>query len=165
MYDLRDDQWEKIKDSLPGKRPGPGRTAVDNRKFISAVMWIACNGAAWRALPPEYGKWSNVHKRFMRWAKVGVWQMIFNSLAVEWIMIDSTMIRAHQHAAGARKNTVNGTQKQELGRSRSGFTTKLHAACDALGNPLRFFITPGQRSDYLKALDLIQGYEIHSITC
>ncbi len=107
MYALRDDQWEKIKDFLPGKKGDPGRTAGDNRKFISAVMWVARNGAAWRALPPEYGKWPNVHKRFMRWAKAGIWQMIFNTLAAdadtEWIMIDSTMIRAHQHAAGARK--------------------------------------------------------------
>ena len=107
MYDLRDDQWEKIKDSLPGKKSDPGRTAIDNRKFISAVMWVARNGAAWRALPSEYGKWPNVHKRFMRWAKAGVWQMIFNTLAAdadtEWVMIDSTLVRAHQHAAGARK--------------------------------------------------------------
>ena len=107
MYDLRDDQWERIKDSLPGKAGDPGRTAVDNRRFISAVMWVARNGAVWRALPAAYGKWSSTHKRFMRWAKAGVWQMIFNTLAVdadtEWIMIDSTIIRAHQHAAGARK--------------------------------------------------------------
>ena len=107
MYDLRDDQWEKIKNSLPGKESDPGRTAEDNRKFISAVMWIARNGAGWRALPAEYGKWPNVPKRFMRWAKAGVWQMIFTTLAADadtqWIMIDTTMIRAHQHAAGARK--------------------------------------------------------------
>ena len=107
MYALREDQWEKIKDSLPGQKKDPGRTADDNRKFIEGVIWIARNGAAWRALPEEYGRWSSVHKRFMRWAKAGVWQMIFNTLAAdadtEWIMIDSTMIRAHQHAAGARK--------------------------------------------------------------
>jgi len=61
------------------------------------------------------------------------------------------------------KNIVSGTQEQELGRSRGGFTTKIHAACDALGNPLRFFITAGQRSDYLKALDLIEGYEMQAL--
>ena len=107
LYDLRDDQWERICDSLPGKDGDPGRHGVDNRGFIRAVMWIARTGAPWRALPPEYGKWSSVHKRFMRWAQAGVWQMIFNTLAAdedtEWLMIDSTMIRAHQHAAGARK--------------------------------------------------------------
>lgn len=107
MYDLRADQWDKIKDLLPGQESDPGRTALDNRKFVSAVMWISRNGAPWRALPPEYGKWSSVHKRFLRWSHAGIWQMIFNTLAVdadtEWIMIDSTIIRAHQHAAGARK--------------------------------------------------------------
>lgn len=103
---LRDDQWERIKDALPGKAEDPGRTCADNRLFIEAVMWIAKTGAPSRDLPPEYGKWSNVHKRFMRWARGGVWQMIFNTLAVnadtEWLMIDSSIIRAHQHAAGAK---------------------------------------------------------------
>ncbi len=103
---LRDDQWERIRDALPGKESDPGRTGANNRQFIEAVMWIAKTGAPWRDLPPEYGKWSNVHKRFMRWARSGVWQMIFNTLAVdadtEWLMIDSTIVRAHQHAAGAK---------------------------------------------------------------
>ena len=103
---LRDDQWEKIKDSLPGKEGDRGRTAEDNRKFIEAVMWIGRTGSPWRDLPEERGKWSSVHKRFIRWAKSGIWQMIFNTLAVdadtEWLMMDSTIIRAHQHAAGAK---------------------------------------------------------------
>ena len=111
LYDLRDDQWEAIKDSLPGKAGDRGRRGENNRRFIAAVMWIARTGAPWRALPPEYGKWSTIHKRFTRWAKSGIWQMIFNTLAVdsdnEWIMIDSTIIRAHQHSAGARKKYRN----------------------------------------------------------
>jgi hypothetical protein len=86
--------------------------------------------------------------------------MIFDTLASSsnkqngWVMLDSTLIRAHQHAAGARKNIATGKQAQELGR---GFTTKLHASYDASGKPLRFFITAGQRSDYTKALALIEG--------
>jgi transposase len=107
LYDLREDQWSSIKDSLPGKAGDRCRSGDDNRRFICAVMWIARTGAPWRALPSEYGKWSTAHKRFIRWAKAGVWQMLFNTLAMdadtEWIMIDSTIIRAHQHAAGARK--------------------------------------------------------------
>jgi len=105
-HSLRDDQWDKIKDALPGKEGDPGRTAEDNRRFIEAVMWIARTGAPWRDLPSGYGKWSGVHKRFIRWSKNGIWQMIFNTLAVdaytEWLMIDSTIVRAHQHAAGAK---------------------------------------------------------------
>jgi len=103
---LRDDQWDKIKDVLPGKKGDPGRTGEDNRRFVEAVMWIARTGAPWRDLPPVLGKWSSVHKRFIRWSQNGIWQMIFNTLAVdvdtEWLMIDSTIVRAHQHAAGAK---------------------------------------------------------------
>lgn len=102
---LREDQWERIKDSLPGKAGDVGRTG-DNRRFIEAVMWRGRSGAPWRALPRVYGPWSGVHQRFRRWAKAGVWQMLFNTLAVdadtEWLMIDATIIRAHQHAAGAK---------------------------------------------------------------
>lgn len=103
---LRDDQWDKIKDSLPGKESDCGVTAKDNRLFIDAVMWIGKTGAPWRDLPGSYGKWSSVHKRFCRWAKKGVWQIVFNTLAVdadtEWLMIDSTIVRAHQHSAGGK---------------------------------------------------------------
>ena len=106
MSVLRDDQWKRIKESLPGKPSDPGRSGEDNRRFVEAVMWIGRNGARWRSLPSEYGKWSTVHKRFMRWSKRGIWQMLFNTLAVdadtEWLMIDSSIVRAHQHAAGAK---------------------------------------------------------------
>jgi transposase len=80
----------------------------------------------------------------------GGWQMIFNTLVenvdMEWVMMDSTIVRAHQHAAGAKK----GNQNQALGRSCGGFSTKIHAACDALGNPIRFILTGGEASDYSK---------------
>ena len=106
MSILNDTQWNKIKDALPGKQGDPGRSGVDNRRFVEAVMWVARNGARWRALPAEYGNWNTVHRRFRRWSSRGVWQMIFNTLAAnadtEWLMIDSTIIRAHQHAAGAK---------------------------------------------------------------
>jgi len=105
--ELTDKQWDKVKDALPGKSSDPGRTAQDNRLFVEAVYWVGRNGGRWRALPPEYGKWYSVHQRFIRWARKGIWQMIFNTLAVnadtEWLMIDSTIIRAHQCAAGAKK--------------------------------------------------------------
>lgn len=103
---LRDDQWNRIKEALPGKESDPGRTGSDNRRFVEAVMWVGRNGGNWRELPESYGKWNSVFQRFRRWTKKGVWQMIFNTLAVsadtEWLMIDSTIIRAHQHAAGAK---------------------------------------------------------------
>ena len=104
-YALRDDQWIRIKDSLPGKLNDPGRSG-DNRRFVEGVIWIAKNGAKWRSLTSEYGNWNSAHRRFRRWSKKGIWQMVFNSLAVsedtEWLMIDSTIVRAHQHSAGAK---------------------------------------------------------------
>jgi transposase len=90
-----------------GKEGDRGRSGEDNRRFVEGVIWIGRNGGRWRALPSEYGKWSGVHKRFKRWSDRGVWQMVFNTLAAssdtEWLMIDSTIIRAHQHSAGAKK--------------------------------------------------------------
>lgn len=98
--EFQDHQWDKIKDFLPGKSADAGRTATDNRLFVEGVMWVARNGGRWRALPSEYGKWNSVFQRFRRWSINGVWQVIFNTLAVnsdnEWLMIDSTIIRAHQ---------------------------------------------------------------------
>ena len=72
MSNRHDDQWERIKDALPGKEDDPGSIAKDNRDFINAVMWVARTGAPWRDMPPEIGKWSTIHKRFIRWAKKGV---------------------------------------------------------------------------------------------
>jgi transposase len=103
---LREDQCERIKGSLPGKEGDRGRTGEDNRRFVEGVIWVGKNGGKWRSVPENYGKWSNLHKRFKRWADKGIWQMIFNTLVedadMEWVMIDSTIVRAHQHAAGAK---------------------------------------------------------------
>ena len=104
---IRDEDFERIKDLLPGKDTDPGVTARDNRLFIDAVLWIAKTGAAWRDLPERFGNWNSVWKRFDRWAREGRWQQIFEHLQdpdLEWLILDSTVVRAHQHAAGAEKN-------------------------------------------------------------
>lgn len=106
-YELTDEEYEKIKDLLPGSEGDVGRHGEDNRLFINAVMWIARSGAPWRDLPERFGKWNTVFQRFNRWSKKGVWEDIFHALGkqseLEELMIDSTIIRAHQHAAGAKK--------------------------------------------------------------
>ncbi len=103
---LRDDQWERLKPLLPGKATDCGVTAKDNRQFVNAVMWILRTGAPWRDLPPEYGRWHTVYTRFSRWTKKGVWQRLAEAMAqdpdFEWVSLDSTIVRAHQHAAGAK---------------------------------------------------------------
>lgn len=108
-YGLRDDQWEKIKDFLPGRKGHVGRNATDNRLFVEAVIWKFRSGAPWRDLPERFGDWKNTHRRFSRWSESGVWAKLFNELAHdadnEYAMIDSTIVRAHQHSARAQKKT------------------------------------------------------------
>ncbi len=103
---LTDEQWDRIKDLVPGKATDCGVTARDNRLFVDAVLWIARTGSPWRDLVPEFGAWNSVYVRFSRWAKKGVWELLFKALAndpdFEWLIIDSTIVRAHQHAAGAK---------------------------------------------------------------
>lgn len=106
-YALRDDQWERIKDLLPGRAGSVGVTAKDNRRFVEAVLYRYRAGIPWRDLPERFGDPIKIHTRFGRWAKSGVWKRIFEHLAGdadnEYAMIDSTIVRAHQHSAGARK--------------------------------------------------------------
>ena len=105
-YDISDEDYARIEPLLSGKPGDPGRNAKDNRTFINAVLWIARTGAPWQDLPERYGKHNTVYKRFQRWAKKGRWQAIFEALQepdLEWIMLDTTVVRAHQHAAGQKK--------------------------------------------------------------
>jgi len=103
---LTDAQWERIADLIPGKPGDPGRTGNDNRLFVDAIIWMARTGAPWRDLSPFFGKWNSVWKRFRRWAEAGVWERVMATLAddpdFESIIIDGTIIRTHQHAAGAK---------------------------------------------------------------
>jgi len=107
-YGLRDDQWEGIRDLLPGREGHVGVTAADNRLFVEAVLYRYRAGLPWRDLPERFGDWKNVHLRHSRWAKSGVWERVFQHLAGdadnEYAMIDSTIVRAHQHSAGAKKS-------------------------------------------------------------
>jgi hypothetical protein len=106
-YALRDDQWERIKNVLPGREDTVGVTAKDNRLFVEAVLYRYRAGVPWRDLLERFGAWKVVHTRFSRWAESGVWQNLFKQLAAdadnEYAMIDSTIVRAHQHSAGAKK--------------------------------------------------------------
>ena len=105
-HEITDKQWKAIKDLLPGKSSDPGRTARDNRLFLNAVLWIARTGAPWRDLPAHFGEWNSTYQRFNRWCKRDVWKRILQvqqNPDLESLMLDSTVIRAHPHAAGAVK--------------------------------------------------------------
>ena len=104
---LSDSQWSRIEALLPGKASDSGATAQDNRCFIEAVLWIARTGSPWRDLPAGLGNWHTTYTRFNRWCISGRWLDIMKELGagpdLEALMIDSTVVRAHQHAAGAQK--------------------------------------------------------------
>ncbi len=110
-YALRDDQWERIQNLLPGREGDVGGTAKDNRLFVEAVLSRYRAGMPWRALPVRFGDFRVIPTRHMRWSKSGVWQKIFEPLAEdadnEYALIDATIVRAHQHAAGAKGGTKN----------------------------------------------------------
>ena len=103
---LSDCQWDRIKGLIRGKKTDRGVTGSDNRLFVDAVLWIARTGAPWRDLPPELGHWNSVWRRFARWSKAGVWESLFKALTddpdFEYVIVDATIVRAHQHAAGAK---------------------------------------------------------------
>src|ERR1700749_47654 len=106
-FELTDEQYARIEHLLPGKASDPGATARDNRLFLDAILWIARTGAPWPDLPERFGKYDTVYRRFNRWAKSGVLARVMEALGgdadLENLLIDSTVIRAHQHAAGAVK--------------------------------------------------------------
>jgi transposase len=139
-HELTEPQWRSIRDLLPGKAGDPGKTAKDNRLFVNAVLWRGKTGAPWRDLPERFGKWNSVFQRFNRWSRRGVWLQIFQALRgalpAEHLLLDSTVIRAHQHAAGAkggrgprpsdargavgaRKSTLRSPSTGDSSRSRS----------------------------------------------
>ena len=108
-YELTSTQWSRICNQLPGKPGDRGRCGADNRLFVNAVLWVLRSGAHWHDLPERYGKYKTAHKRFTRWAKAGVWEKVFAHLIADpdndYIMLDSTLVRAHQQAATGKGGT------------------------------------------------------------
>ncbi len=111
--ELTDEQWEKLQPLLPPQKPTRGRPSHDHRTIIDGMLWIDRTGAPWRDLPERYGPWQTVASRFYRWQKAGVWQQVLAALQedadskgeLDWQVhyVDSTVIRAHQHAAGVKR--------------------------------------------------------------
>ena len=104
---LRDDQWERLKEFVPGGRKGKRGPRSDNRRFLNALLWMARSGGRWRDLPERLGDYETVKRRYYRWIEMGVLDRVFEAVAaepdLEWVMLDATVIRAHAQAAGARR--------------------------------------------------------------
>ena len=103
---LSDRQWDRISGLIIGRVDQRGSTGRDNRMFVEGVLWIVRTGSPWRDLPEAFGGWNSVFRRFSRWSRKGVWHRIFEALSddpdFEYLIIDSTIVRAHQHASGAK---------------------------------------------------------------
>jgi len=121
-HDISDHQWELLEPQLPGRKGRTGRPAKNNRKFINAVFWILRTGSPWRDLPPCYGGWKNTHRRFTRWRDKGTWERLFHLLMeepdFEWLMIDASHVKLHQHGTGARGGN------EAASRTKGGSTAK-----------------------------------------
>lgn len=148
--------WSKIFAFLKRSRGIYIGSEAHCKNFIEAVYWMSRTGAQWRELHDHYGNWNSIYKRFNAWSKKNIWSELLEFCIedpdLEYVMIDTTIVRAHACAAGYGKQEGEG-----LGRSRGGFTSKIHARVDALGNPLQFILTPGQTNDIMQAKHLLKN--------
>ena len=131
-HDISDRVWGLLEPHLPGRKGVWGGIARDNRTFINGVFWILRTGAPWRDLPPDYGNWSNTHRRFIRWRNKGIWAKLLEELIddpdYEWLMIDASHCKVHPHAAGAKGGN------QSMSRTKGGSTRNcilpwMHMVC------------------------------------
>ena len=153
---LRDAIWASLHAKLVTV-PGIWKTDVAGlRRFVEAVAYVLRTGIAWEDLPAAFGEAGTAYRRFRRWARKGIWDELFlegiPTDAPETVMLDSTACKAQRFASGAR-----GGGEEDLGRSRGGLTTKIHALVDGLGRPLCFLLTPGQAADCRRARSLLEG--------
>ena len=150
--ELTDRQWERL---LPPQKPARGRPAMDHRTVVNAIFWVLRSGAPWRDLPADAGVcWKTAASRFYRWTASGVWQKVLDELqrgadqqcGIDWAkhFVDGSFARAHQHAAGASGSCQ---EDEALGRSRGGFTSKIHLKSEGYAKRLAFLVTAGPRHE------------------
>ena len=131
--DLTDQQWRRIEPLLPAQKPRTGRPGKDHRTIINGILWVLRTGAPWRDLPEGYGPWPTAAGRFYRWREQGLWQRLLAGLQeeadsigeLEWEVhyVDGTIIRAHQHAAGAKRGKRPGIRPLPRGLWDQGSPT------------------------------------------
>ena len=165
-YYIKTAEWQIILSYLKSRKDIRTGNEEKLRLFLEAIWYISRSGCQWRLLPSYYGSWRAVHRRFKRWSEKGVFEDLFEYVKQEpdksEVMLDSTIVRAHACSSGLKKD--RGTEEC-LGRSRGGFTTKIHTIVDALGNPLKFLLTPGQRNDITQAEELVIEADNSYVVC
>src|SRR5215470_5210766 len=143
-YELSDHEWATIRPMLPNKTRGVPR--VNDRRVLNGIFWVLRSGAPWRDLPKGFGPYTTCYNRFVRWRRAGVWSRIMDAMAsahdMAVQMIDTSIVRVHQHAASIARN-----KKQSMGRSRSGLSSKIYAVVDTNGLPVRVALTAGEAHD------------------
>ncbi|WP_428843541.1 IS5 family transposase [Streptomyces anulatus] len=166
-HELSDAEWEFVRPLLPESLRG--RKRLDDRRVLNGIVWKFRTGTAWRDVPERYGPWATLHTRFRRWAADGTFDRMLRAAQakadaagdIEWLVsVDSTVVRAHQHAAGARKG---GLRDPALGRSRGGLTSKIHLACDGRGRPLAFVVTGGNTNDCTRFTAVMEAIRVPRI--
>lgn len=153
-YALTDNEWYFIQPVLPNKPRGNPR--VDDRRVLNGIFWVLRSGAPWRDLPACYGPYTTCYNRFVRWQTAYIWDRILEAVsgsdAADVQMIDSTIVRVHQHAASIKRHGRLCT-----GRSRGGLTSNIHAVVDRKGLPLRLALIGGHEHDSQIATELLYG--------
>jgi transposase len=151
-YELTDFEWAAIKPMLPNKPRGVPR--MDDRRVLNGIFWVLRSGAPWRDLPQGFGPYTTCYNRFVRWRRAGVWNRIMEAVAAAHDaavqMIDTSIVRVHQHAACIARN-----KRQSMGRSRGGLSCKIHAVVDKNGLPVRLALTAGEAHDNRLATKLL----------
>lgn len=175
-HNLTDSEWNAIRRFLPAERSGKaGHPWKPHRPIIDGILFVLHTGIPWQDLPAEFGKYKTVYNRFRRWVKSGIWQRIYEALIhrlrkagkidFELWCVDGTVIRAHRVASGAASgglSTQENADKQALGRSRGGYSTKLHFLTDGQGIPLSVTATPGQRNEAPEFKNVVQASQINT---
>jgi transposase len=155
---MTDEELAIVEPFLASPSSRGGRPPDNHRRTLDGIFWICRTGAPWRDLPEQFGNWNSVWRQLRRWCEAGVWDVLLQALAdsggeLDMLqMIDSSTVRAHRCAAGEK----GGAQFQALGRSRGGFSTKVHLRCNAAGLPIGAELTAGEAHDVTAYDQLMQ---------
>lgn len=173
-HNISEKIWDKIYSFLQSVKSLHVKDESRTRRFIEGIWFVLRTGCQWRLVPSCYGHWRQIHRRYKAWADRGIWSTLMSSVSdidEQAVMLDATIVRAHACASGYSKE---GNESQALGRSKGGFTTKIHALVDGLGNPIKFIVTGGHRNDITQAAELLKeqydtvvladkGYDSHAL--